>query len=1464
MLIFGLQFKPVQTFVAKKAAKYLSQELKTQVSIKSLYLKPFKSIVLEGLFIQDQQKDTLLYAPKFDVDVSYFSLRERVIDFNNIQLDNTTFYLKKYKSRKTNLDFIINYFNSGNKKTTKKSKPFTVNLNKIVINNLDFRYKDFKVDTLVKNGINYNDLRLSNLSTTLVGLDTKNFILKTQINHLTFKEKSGFYLKDLTAATTIDTNKIELKELLILTNESRLSNYYSMSYVDFNDFSDYINKVKMKAVFENSRISSKDIAYFAPAIKEMNLDLGIEGNISGTVSNLRARKLAVLAGKATYLKGNFTLRGLPDIANTFMDLDFEQIATNKKDLDYILGSATAKKAKKLPAIINKFGNVNFSGQFTGFQNDFVAFGEFKTKLGRVISDVNMKIDKNNYPAYTGNIQAVDFDLGDLLDAQKTLGRTSFKASIKGQGTEVKNLKEQLDAKIAYIDFNKYRYENVNLNGTFNKRLFDGKFTVNDRNLKLSFDGSVNLNPKLPVFAFKSNIQSANLFALKLLKDTIIVDANFATNFKGNNLDNIEGDLSLNQIRITNTETSYLVDSVYLIAKGQGYERLLSLSSDIGDASIKGQYDLATLPSAFKTIVKKYIPSLQAKIIKPKSQNFQFSLDLKNFDPVTALFMPQLQIPERGAFNGSFNSAKDSVNLNGFVKTINYNKYVLQNLIIDQNTNAKSLDATISLDKLNITDSLYIKNIVIQNSLKNDSLAYNIKLSDKDATNQLDLYGLVEFGTDTTAELSLLPSDIVIDREVWKIEDQVKIKFDNNKVNIEGFELKNKEQLLTINGLLSKDKNDLLDINFKDFSLTSFSQATKGFGINLTGDLNGKVEIYAALDNPRIESDLGVDQFFYNKTRIGDVKLQTTFDNEAKDISVDMNIMNAGLQTLNVKGHVNINSDIDNLDLDVELNKTELVIFSPFVQKLVSRLKGQISSDIKITGRFQNPQINGTAELINAGLTVNYLKTAYTISDKVAINNSIIEINDFKLKDAYNHQAIANGTVNLKDPSVPIINVVLNATRFMALNTTAKDNPVYYGTAFGTGVFRFNGPTDAMRININAKTEEGTVFTIPLNRSSTVGVNDFITYVAKDSVLTKDSVTNEFNGLTMEFNLTVDEKSTANILTDVGNLTGAGNAQLRLRITSLGDFEMTGDYVINNGKFDFTANNVINKTFDIRQGGTIRWTGDPAAAIINLNAVYATRAQISPLYQAAGRNLPDEKRNETALAEAEMILSESLLAPKIDFDLEFPNNTGIRTDLQGYLENKDNKAQQVISLIVRRNFDPNTGNALGFNNADITGIGLELAFSKINNIISESLNIKNLDINVRSQNEFGGSYSFFNNRLRITGNFVNNRFATSNTDILSNNILSSGFQDLTRDLEMTLNINQDGSFVAKAFQRPANRDFLNINRDLYINGLGLVYTQEYDTFSEFIKNMLSKKRKKERSNPISQQPAIMPPGQENDD
>src|SRR5690606_31825222 len=138
------------------------------------------------------------------------------------------------------------------------------------------------------------------------------------------------------------------------------------------------------------------------------------------------------------------------------------------------------------------------------------------------------------------------------------------------------------------------------------------------------------------------------------------------------------------------------------------------------------------------------PSLGLKFVEPGAQNFEFNLNIKNFEPLSMLFIPALSIPDQANFNGRFVSAENIANLSGYIKLLKYNTIRINDLIIDESTSASAMNVFITSDRIDITDSLYIRNVNIANILRNDSLSLNIKLSDKDATNQLDLNSLVEF------------------------------------------------------------------------------------------------------------------------------------------------------------------------------------------------------------------------------------------------------------------------------------------------------------------------------------------------------------------------------------------------------------------------------------------------------------------------------------------------------------------------------------------------------------------------------------------------------------------------------------------------------------------------------------------------------------------------------------------------
>ena len=59
---FGIRTSWFQTFLAQQVASYLSGEFQTEVSIDKVDIVFFDLVDIEGVYVEDKIKDTLLYS----------------------------------------------------------------------------------------------------------------------------------------------------------------------------------------------------------------------------------------------------------------------------------------------------------------------------------------------------------------------------------------------------------------------------------------------------------------------------------------------------------------------------------------------------------------------------------------------------------------------------------------------------------------------------------------------------------------------------------------------------------------------------------------------------------------------------------------------------------------------------------------------------------------------------------------------------------------------------------------------------------------------------------------------------------------------------------------------------------------------------------------------------------------------------------------------------------------------------------------------------------------------------------------------------------------------------------------------------------------------------------------------------------------------------------------------------------
>ena len=104
--------------------------------------------------------------------------------------------------------------------------------------------------------------------------------------------------------------------------------------------------------------------------------------------------------------------------------------------------------------------------------------------------------------------------------------------------------------------------------------------------------------------------------------------------------------------------------------------------------------------------------------------------------------------------------------------------------------------------------------------------------------------------------------------------------------------------------------------------------------------------------------------------------------------------------------------------------------------------------------------------------------------------------------------------------------------------------------------------------------------------------------------------------------------------------------------------MFGDFVIEDGNYLFTLQDVITKSFQIEKDGLIRFNGHPNKAIIDLDVLYNVQASLNPLNS-------DYDRQVKSPVICGMIMSKDLLNPEIDFFIEIPNSDQVENFIRNF-------------------------------------------------------------------------------------------------------------------------------------------------------------------------------------------------------
>jgi TamB, inner membrane protein subunit of TAM complex len=1455
-----LKVPNVQTWLVQKAASYLSRQLNVRVEVSKVDIQLFRKVILKDVFIQDQQLDTLVFIPDFEVKIGRLDFNEQHFILSELKMKKARIGVKHYKEpREYNMDFLIDYFSSTETDTTKK-EPWKIKAEKIILEDCHLTYQDLKyVD--VDHGIDWEDISVKKLNlvveNTIPEADTLNF----DVSKISFIEKSGFKVNEFSVHARIQPGQMAFTSLKAKTDKSELDGEVVFNFNDMEDFENFIEDVKWKGDFNKSKIDFYDLSFFAKELMNINRSITLQGNFSGTVDRFKGKNVVLNYGNDTYFKGKVSMAGLPDFFETYIEVNVDQLSVSKKDIETIPAwPFDSLKLIQLPEQIGTLGKVKFNGSFNGFYNDFVAYGNIDTDLGFISSDLNLKLGSNDKQTrYKGNMVLNDFDIGRFWNLSDVLGKTTLKAKLEGKGFDLKNINANIEGEVASLELYKYNYSNIDLNGHFENKLFTGELLVNDPHLDLSFEGDIDFTKELPEFNFTSSVRKIDLTALNLLKrkNAASLSADLSISLVGSNIDNAQGIIEARDLTYTEGEKVINADLVNIESK-LGEWRELSITSDFVDGKISGEYSFSILPQTIHHFTATYLPALlEENSVRPVAQIINFKAVLKETKELTSLFLPELSIAPGSAVEGVINTATNFLSLKVKSKSFEFTPVVFENFNVDGKTDASNFSFVSSFGEIQFNDSIRLKQVNLSGITNKDTASVRVQFNGKDSTlAKASFYINAGFLKTGYTVLKFVPDQLMLHGEQWGLTTSNYLLVDSTGFLFSDFNFTSGKQKISINGIAGRDTSAKMTAVFSDFEAGQFNDILSMYDVQIGGVTNGTAQIVNVLGKPAMNANLKVKDLLWFTDTLGDAEVNSVWDSRENKIMVNAIVTHGGDKNILINGAYVFKEKDDELDFTAKLNKTYVHSFSHYLDGLASDIGGVASGEVYLKGTAKKPELTGKLYLQKIGFKVDYLNTKYSFSTDVDILKDRFQFKNISLYDTKGNVSTVNGSIRHNHLSKFYFDFDIKANKAQVLNTGPLDNELYFGEAYASGSVSITGYLDYMIMDIGLRSEKGTKINIPLNNPDELSRSGFINFINRGLDTTVMVKRPDFTGIemNMDFDVTQDAEMFLIFDSKIGDvIVGRGVGNITMSISPSEDLKILGNYRISEGKYLFTMQNIINKPFYILEGGTITWQGDPYDAKVDIEASYKLRAGLYDLFQ-------DSSFRKLVPVDLNLRLTEKLFNPNITFNIKVQNvDPTIENQVRRLINTEEEKYRQAVSLLVMRRFTTpsevsnraivNTSSVVGVNAYEMLSNQLSNWASQISKQVNVGVNYRPGDALTSEELEIAMSTSLFNDRVTIDGNV-----GVANTTTNSNNQNTS---NLVGDFSVEVKANKEGSIRLKAFNRSNNNSLINNLNSPYTQGVGVFYSIEFNNFSEVsrrFKNLFKRKAKKQTANGILNEPS----------
>lgn len=1448
----------VQKYAANFVLDKLEPKLKTEVHIDKVRIKFFNTVELGGLYVEDQTKDTLLYADKLAARVNVWNLLDNHLSVGSVRLEDFTAKVHQQKADAPfNFQFIIDAFASADTTKKESASPLQISINNIGLKNGNLHYNVLsEPETPGQFNVSHLSVKNFNLNADIPSLDMKN--LSAKIDKLSFDEQnSGIHLEELNAKVRSKENTFFADGLKLKFNNSALKVAEAQYDTESKAF---VLRAKSESV------APQDISIFTKQFSHLNKPFALDADVEGELPSLQINKLVAKYGDKTSVDIKGSLSDYSKLESADVDLKINKLKTPVEDLKALIGIAMPDF--ELPEQVTALKNLDLTLQAKGKLKNFDVKTTLKTDPGNISFDGKGSIVSNfENIDIKGKLATDNLHLAQVLGSEMGLDNLSLNTQVGLHIAKNQPLAVTAENSNISVNYKGFHYSDLHFSGEYSGSNVKGHIVSNSPENKLDLTADIDFGNQMK-FDVKGTIDKLMLSPLISVEKwknpqlTARIDASVA----GSSIDDLVGTVMIDSTSLSDEKFIYNPGIIYLqaLAPDSIGEKKIRLFSSVLEGEITGNYHFSTIGNDLMTALHQHLPSLIEDPEKPlkkskaqkeekKINQFQVNLTLKNTEDLSyALSLPFVNV-EPASINALINTAGvQPFFVNAHIPRLMLGQNDIRESLIDFIVNSQSGVSVVANTYLAQDDghiNAWLKTNALNDSVTNIlSLVMDNNIGVADGALDVSMGFSRDELKNLVSNISINPTEMLFNDKKLKINPST-VVYEKDRIVVNNFEIRESGMLLLgVDGVASKNREDAIRAFFNNTELESILGAFNITGFK--GFINGAVLVNQALADPIVQTDnFRIEDIKTDKYTIGTLVVEGDWDANKNGLSLLANLKNKGQNYLNIEGFVPTD-DKNPMDVQLKMKQLPLAWVQPFAESAFRELSGTINSNINISGQTNAPITKGWIGIDDGVMTVAMTNATYRISDTINISPDKIGFERLVIKDENDHEAHLNFSLKHSNFNGMSYNATLQMNDFLLLNNENQTDQIAYGTLKLSGDININGSNAGIFGSANLRNVSRSNVMIELPQTAQAAEYSGVIYIntpqEEDPLpfLRKKENANSQTSTQLKSSMPINIQATINLnpmlnagvvinptTGDALQINGTGLIRAVVDSRSNPMVRLYGDYVAEEGKYHYNFKGLKTIDFNLREGSTVTLVGDPLNTQFNIVAYNQVNADLATLSEGFTTLLPNTRTQVNATLD----IQGSLEQMNLKYGLELPEASDVvRQRFNSLVSTDEEKFRQFGLLVAVGSFFPADDSAMPTPGGNaFTSFAASKISQGLDAILAGALN-KNWSVNTNIDSKDGTlestrmgvdlSTRLLNDRLRITTNLSYGDKST----------LASQ-QEFLGEFELEYDINN--WLMIRGYSRPNERFS---KRAPTTQGVGIVVTKDALRFKDLFKFSFRKK------------------------